>query len=137
MVREKGFATVVRKGEECASACAMIWLSGAKRELRGRLGLHSARAEGEDIRRGALGNAMRAMGVSEAVARLPAEIDPTDMRWITADEAAELGLVHVPLPAPKPAARQTAVAAKRPVIEPVPGPLQLLRIVLAPLWSRA
>jgi hypothetical protein len=43
-IRLKGFDTIVHDGAQCSSACALVWLAGASRQMGGRtkVGFHAA-----------------------------------------------------------------------------------------------
>jgi hypothetical protein len=87
-VRKRGLATVVLPNGKCASACAVVFLSGRAKYM-GRnayVGLHAASSE--DGRASASGTGimagyLRDLGVPRAIIRRMTETSPRDIRWLT------------------------------------------------------
>jgi len=97
-VNTTGLATMT--ADVCASACALIWLSGVRRYYNegARIGFHAAyRMEnGKPVETG-MGNAeigafLAHLGLSREAVRFIASAPPNNMRWMTADDASRLGI---------------------------------------------
>lgn len=97
-IRINGFATTV--ADECDSACALIWLSGARRYLNsnGRLGFHAAYVmrNGVPVETG-MGNAevggfLASLGLSREAVLFATAAPPEGVRWFTLDDAQRLGI---------------------------------------------
>jgi len=103
MIRERDYETVVGSHSVCASACAVIWLSGNERRMLpgSRIGLHSARAKEDPTwARSAFGttqmtNYLLSLGpnVPEAIISFIEKTEPKAMHYIGVTEATELGLL--------------------------------------------
>lgn len=68
MIRARQIATAIPDGAECASACAFLFVAGARRQAEGRLGVHQFTSEDESRR---------------SVARTEAETQATVARIVT------------------------------------------------------
>jgi hypothetical protein len=87
LVYDLGFATLVDEGAECASACALIWLGGARlyAHERARIGFHQA-WEGDGVASVA-GNAevgfyLSQVGLERATVQYVVSADPDSMTWL-------------------------------------------------------
>jgi len=107
MVSEREYETVVEHNGVCASACAVIWLSGkARRMLPGsRIGLHSARTNEEPTSTRSDFGTIQMTNYLHTVGKLPETIisfiektESKDMHFIGVTEATELGLLEPPHP---------------------------------------
>jgi hypothetical protein len=102
-IKKRGFYTNVGSKGMCASACAMIWLAGAKRlvDVASRIGFHAAylvdkkgRFIKEDGATNALVGAYYAhLGLSDEAIFYLTSAAPKQMMWLTADTAEKLGLI--------------------------------------------
>jgi hypothetical protein len=97
-IRTKDFATTV--ADECDSACALIWLSGARRYLNSnaKLGFHAAYVmrNGVPVETG-MGNAevggfLASLGLSREAIQFVTAAPPEGVRWLTLDDAQRLGI---------------------------------------------
>ena len=96
-VRRRGLSTLVAPNRSCASACAVVFLSGRTKYLgRGAaIGLHSAsyadgRADPEAT--AIMAAYLRQLGVPRSTLRNMARTAPSDIRWLTAGEQKALGI---------------------------------------------
>jgi hypothetical protein len=100
LIRGYGFWTTVKSRKTCASACALAWLAGSKRfvEKRGRIGFHSAyQKKGRKLKRDreanqAVGDYIKALGLSEKVVSYATAAAPIDMKWLTPKDARSIGM---------------------------------------------
>ncbi len=98
-IRLKGFRTLVMDGSMCASACALAWLGGRPRLLGpdAYVGFHAAFNEDPAQSVTAPGNAfvgsyLNRLGLSDdAIAYMTTAL-PTEMQWLTFDDADLIGL---------------------------------------------
>jgi len=100
LIRAKKFTTVVPDGGQCASACALAWLGGARRLVGeySNVGFHTAYI----VKTGGLtesgpGNAilgayLNQLGLSERAILYITHAAPTSMQWMSMQEAAEFGI---------------------------------------------
>jgi hypothetical protein len=105
-IRAKRFNTVVPDGAQCASACALAWLGGARRFVGedSRVGFHTAyilktagpaeSGPGNAI----LGAYLNQIGLSEEAILYITHAAPTSVQWMSLEEAAEYGIVVAKLP---------------------------------------
>jgi hypothetical protein len=105
-IRAKEFNTVVPDGAQCASACALAWLGGARRFVGedSRVGFHTAyilktagpaeSGPGNAI----LGAYLNQIGLSEEAILYITHAAPTSVQWMSLEEAAEYGIVVAKLP---------------------------------------
>jgi hypothetical protein len=132
MIRVKNFITVVPDQAQCASACAVAWLGGARRFMgtRSRVGFHAAYVQ----RAGAttesapgnavLGAYLDQIGMPEDAIVYITQAAPSSMKWLTLDEAAQHGIdvaLLPPVERPAPPAGPNAVASE----EEAPPPASL------------
>ena len=82
-IREKKFATAVKQGDQCASACGLAWLAGSQRFLEpgARIGFRAALGFSE------LGNAvlkgyLNEIGLSAPAIAYITEAPPKGMKWL-------------------------------------------------------
>jgi hypothetical protein len=105
-IRAKRFNTVVPEGAQCASACALAWLGGARRFVGedSSVGFHTAyilktagpaeSGPGNAI----LGAYLNQIGLSEEAILYITHAAPTSVQWMSLEEAAEYGIVVAKLP---------------------------------------
>jgi hypothetical protein len=100
------WTTSVGFGNQCNSACAIIWLSGVHRRLStdARIGVHSMGMPDGSGKRNDFGNAivfgyLRAIGVSEEIIERFYKTDPCCLDFIDYEQALRLELLSDP-PAP-------------------------------------
>lgn len=100
IIHQKNFITYVPDETICASACALIWLSGAIRfmERTSAVGFHSAYyvddlspANGENAITGAV---LREWGLSYAAVYFVTNHTPPEIEWLTPRKAQEAGIVY-------------------------------------------
>ena len=95
-IRRRGISTVLPGNHSCASACALIYLSGAKRYIgpQASIGLHSAANHGRDDESGTtmMARYLSGMGVPSAIVKKMAATPSSGIRWLTAAEQRTLGL---------------------------------------------
>ena len=99
LIRTRGFATLVRAGSQCASACALAWLGGTVRHMDdgAKIGFHSASRNYSGLRVGsAAGNAFVGAYLNQLGLRPDAVIyvtksGPSSMTWLTVGDAKRLG----------------------------------------------
>jgi hypothetical protein len=99
LIRTRGFATLVRAGSQCASACALAWLGGAVRHMDdgAKIGFHSAFRNYSGLRVGsAAGNAfvgayLNQLGLRPDTTIYVTKSGPSSMTWLTVGDAKRLG----------------------------------------------
>lgn len=100
IIRIKGYATAVLDSG-CVSSCALIWLAGQTRMTmpRARVGFHSAYIEHEDGRKvsASVGNALvgaylNGLGMNEGIVEFVTTAPPDSIRWLSKQQADQLGL---------------------------------------------
>ncbi len=100
IIRIKGYATAVLD-TGCVSSCALIWLAGQKRMTmpRARVGFHSAYIEHKDGKKvtTAVGNALvgaylNGIGMNENIIEFVTTAPPDSIRWLSKQQADQLGL---------------------------------------------
>jgi hypothetical protein len=95
-IRRRGISTVLPGNRSCASACALIYLSGAKRYIgpRASIGVHSAANHGRDDESGTtmMARYLSGIGVPSAIVKKMAATPSSGIRWLTAAEQRTLGL---------------------------------------------
>jgi hypothetical protein len=133
-IHDKHYDTAVLKGDECASACGLIWLAGRTRYLSptGAVGFHAAYiGSGDEARESGSANAavgayLDQLGLSMKAILFLTSAAPSDMQWLHFSTAAEVGIevyslaageaAHAPQPAQAPVApARQAVPAVAPV----------------------
>jgi tetratricopeptide (TPR) repeat protein len=100
-----GFRTLVPEGFQCASACAFAWLAGSPR-LMGKgatIGFHAASST-ENGTVSSVGNALvgaylNQLGLPSSAIVYITEPQPNDIRWLTFDDAAQIGIAVLKFPA--------------------------------------
>jgi len=124
IIRMKAFATAVVDGQQCASACALAWLGGSPR-LMGKgayIGFHAAyvdragRAMETGVGNALVGSYLTQIGLSENAVVYITQASPTDMTWLTLQDAKRIGIEVVPwvFEEPKSTLTQPAVASREP-----------------------
>ena len=109
-IRKHGFATLVEDGEECASACGLAWLAGTPRLMAegAQVGFHAAYIDDSgEMQTSAPANALvgayvNELGFSTSVVVYVTDAMPDDMRWLTLEDAEDVGIdvTHVARAAP-------------------------------------
>lgn len=96
-IRRRRLDTLVAQNRRCASACAVVYLSGRTKYLGSgaAVGLHAAsyadgRADAEATE--VMAAYLRQVGVPTATLRRMARTAPSDIRWLTADEKRAIGI---------------------------------------------
>jgi hypothetical protein len=96
-VRRRRLSTLVADNRRCASACAIVFLSGSTKYMGSdaAVGLHSAsyadgRADPEATR--LMAAYLSQVGVPSSTLRNMARTAPSDIRWLTADEQRAIGI---------------------------------------------
>ena len=100
LIRESGFATLVPDGARCASACAVAWLGGVHRLLGtgSKVGFHAAYVlKGHKATESGPGNAVLGaylyqLGLSEDAIVYVTQAEPSSMRWLSLEQAAQYGI---------------------------------------------
>jgi hypothetical protein len=99
-IRGRKLMTVVRNGQVCASACLLIWISGAPHllEVKARIGVHSTSFPENRRKRNDDGNLkygahLRKMGASEQLIGLQPRAEPWEMDYVNHDTARAWGLI--------------------------------------------
>jgi hypothetical protein len=96
-VRRRGLSTAVGADGVCASACAIVFLSGRTKYMGGgaKVGLHAAStadgvadAEATDI----MASYLRTVGVPRTILRRMSSTSPHSIRWLTRGEVRALGI---------------------------------------------
>lgn len=97
-VRRRGLTTMVRAHHSCASACAVVFLSGRKKYLGAGavVGLHSAsnidgRADPDATQ--LMASYLRGVGVPTATLKRMARTAPSDIRWLSKAEQKAMGIL--------------------------------------------
>jgi len=90
-VRRRHLSTLVSSHRSCASACAVVFLSGATRYIGSgaQIGLHSASyADGrmDPEATAVMADYLRGVGVPSSTLRRMAQTAPSDIRWLTKAE---------------------------------------------------
>jgi membrane-bound ClpP family serine protease len=96
-VRRRGLSTVVTNNRSCASACAIVFLSGRTKYMGAgaNVGLHSAsfadgRADPEATQ--LMAAYLSQLGVPDGTLRRMARTAPSDIRWLTQAEQKAIGV---------------------------------------------
>jgi len=101
IIRTQGLATMV--ADECASACALVWLSGVRRYYNPgvRIGFHAAyvRRNGKPVETGMgkaeIGSFLTHLGLSIEAIRFFTAAPPNGVRWLSLDDAKRLGIAVI------------------------------------------
>ena len=99
-IRMKGFPTYVPPHGSCASACALIWLAGLPRYMSSsaQIGFHAVYVKESGVPEiSAPGNAivgsyLNTLGLPEVAIRNLTSAAPSDMHWLTPNEALKFGI---------------------------------------------
>src|SRR5262249_47282731 len=146
VIRSKKFATVVPDAAECASACALAWLGGTRRDVGKESlgGFHAAFTLKEDgaAAESAPGNAIlggyvNQLGLSEKAILYITQAVPESIQWMSMREAAELGIAVSPLQPPKSARKPhptKSAAAEHPEGSPEQRAIDFV-LALVKRWS--
>lgn len=99
-VRRRGFDTAIPQGEYCASACAVIFLSGRTKYIAkgAKLGLHSAsNIDGSHSREGTaiMGQFLSKVGVPRRVIARMEQRRGNDMYWLGESDKRALKIVAI------------------------------------------
>jgi hypothetical protein len=123
LIRVNNFATIVPDAAQCASACAVAWLGGARRFLGAgsRVGFHAAYVQraGAATESGpgnaVLGAYLDQIGLPEDAIVYITQAAPNSMKWLNMEEAAQHGIEVALLPRPDaaPPSDPSAAAASR------------------------
>ncbi len=134
-IRLKNFVTLVDNNEECASACALIWLAGVVRFMgpEAQIGFHASyevTPEGEAHVQGAanalVGGYLTTLGYSQVQILRFTDADPESMTWMSPSDFRDIGIdVRVLEPSeeqtvPDEAAPSTPASPPQPAPEPTP-----------------
>ncbi len=97
LIYDLGFFTLVDANEECASACALIWLGGARLFMKSeaRVGFHQAydSVGTASVTGNALvGHYMSEVGLSASVVRYVMTAEPGELEWLRPDQLESIGL---------------------------------------------
>ena len=155
-IRAKRFNTVVPDGAQCASACALAWLGGARRFVgeNSSVGFHTAyilktagpaeSGPGNAI----LGAYLNQLGLSEEAILYITHAAPTSVQWMSPEEAAEYGITVTRLPTgvsphsgdaaskhPQGSPEQRAIDFVQSVLEGWSGPNAELMPILDKLYT--
>lgn len=127
-VRTQGLATMV--ADECASACAFIWLSGVRRYFGEgmKIGFHAAYriVDGQPVETGManaeIGAYLAHLGLNREAIRFIASAPPNGMRWMTLEDAKRLSIsVIVGQPVADPSGKQYPPAYEAKPVKPDPA----------------
>jgi hypothetical protein len=96
-VRRRHLSTLVSSNRQCASACAVVFLSGRTRYVGSgaAIGLHSASyADGrvDPEATAVMADYLRGVGVPSATLKRMARTMPSDIRWLTKAEQKAIGI---------------------------------------------
>jgi hypothetical protein len=99
-IRLRGFATAVVNGFDCTSSCGLIWLAGSPRYLArsARVGFHAVYTDKTGARlESGVGNAivgryLTQLNLPEQAVMFATVADPNSIMWLTADNAAKIGI---------------------------------------------
>ncbi|MCX5478418.1 hypothetical protein OSH08_05350 [Kaistia geumhonensis] len=100
LIRQRGLETAVAYDARCASACALIWLGGVKRNIfpSSRIGFHAAYVmDGDVARETGVGNALigsylTTMGLPRRSIIFITSADPKSVNWLDYRDAVDLGI---------------------------------------------
>ena len=121
-IRFMEYATYVPKDVPCNSACALIWVAGSRRMLdrESRVGFHAIYVNNNGVKQesgagnAVVGNYLSSFNLSENAIIFMTSASPTELNWITADNAATYGIDVTVVD-------KTATTSAQPVIETVDG----------------
>jgi hypothetical protein len=149
LIRVRGFNTVVPDAAQCASACAVAWLGGARRFLGtgARVGFHAAYVQkgGATTESGpgnaVLGAYLDQLGLPEDAIVYITQASPSSMKWPSMEEAAQHGIDVAALPppdiapSPGPAVANIVASQEAPPRTGLAGRATSLVLSLAARWS--
>jgi hypothetical protein len=121
-IRAKKFTTLA--WHECASACGVAWLGGAKRMMfiDTHLGCHAAYRRGDGSESGAanavVGGYLRELGLSDDAIYFLTEAPPRSMNWLTLADARKYSIDVELVP---PSASLVLPSASQPQFASVPN----------------
>jgi hypothetical protein len=106
IIRLRNFATVVPDHVLCASACALAWLGGTRRfmGLDAKIGFHAACSiEGgspaeSGVANALVGSYLSGLGLPDEVVIYVTSAHPDEIRWLSLDDAQEIGVNVALLP---------------------------------------
>lgn len=127
-IRFMEYATYVPKDVPCNSSCALIWVAGSRRMLdqESRIGFHAIYVNNNGVKQesgagnAVVGNYLASFNLSENAIIYMTSASPTELNWITADNAAVYG-IDVTVISNTGTTPSTAAAPAVPVIETVDG----------------
>jgi hypothetical protein len=101
IINTQGLATMV--ADECASACALIWLSGVRRYFNkgAKIGFHAAyvhrngKATETGMGNAEIGSYLTHLGLSIEVIRFVTAAPPNTIRWLSLGDAKRLGIAVI------------------------------------------
>lgn len=104
LLRARGFSTLVPANYECASACALAWLSGNTRYLssEGAVGFHAAyylendHAQERGAPNAIVGAYLGGLGMSDDAIIFFTSAPPESMNWLSIHLAGNLGIEVLP-----------------------------------------
>lgn len=145
LIRVKNFITIVPDGAQCASACAVAWLGGARRFMGAgsKVGFHAAYIQkGNATTESGPGNAVLGayldqLGLPEDAIVYITQAAPSSMKWLSMDEAGQHGIDVSLLPPAEagPPSEPDAVASKPTPPENLEGRVTDFVRSLASRWS--
>jgi hypothetical protein len=148
LIRVKNFTTIVPDAAQCASACAVAWLGGARRFLGAgsKVGFHAAYVQkaGGTTESGpgnaVLGAYLDQIGLPEDAIVYVTQAAPSSMKWLSMEEAAQHGIDVAMLPPPDTASPSEPNAAASGASQEQPqtslaGRATGLVLSLAARWS--
>jgi hypothetical protein len=145
LIRVKNFTTVVPDGAQCASACAVAWLGGARRYMGSgsKVGFHAAYVPkgGSTVENGpgnaVLGAYLDQIGLPEEAIVYITQAPPSSMRWLSLPDAAEHGIEVSLLPSVDETqpSEPSAVASQEPPTQGLVGRATSMVLALAARWS--
>jgi hypothetical protein len=148
LIRVKNFTTMVPDAAQCASACAVAWLGGARRYLGAgsKVGFHAAYVQraGGTAESGpgnaVLGAYLDQIGLPEDAIVYITQASPNSMKWLNMDEAAQHGIDVQLLPPPNAAPTSdrsvtAGIASPEPPQSSLSGKATSLVLALAARWS--
>jgi hypothetical protein len=102
-IRRRGLSTLVAANGQCASACAVVFLSGRTRYVgrNAAVGLHAASDLNGKVNEKAttmMATYLSSVGVPRSVLRRMAATAPTEIRWLTRAEQKALKFRSYPAP---------------------------------------
>lgn len=104
-IRNQNLNTTVIDGNKCASACAMVWLGGAKRYAgtNAKIGFHAIYNEnGQEVgaANALAGWYLTKLGLSSEAIVYVTSASPTSMSWLTWQDAKKFGIEITPIGLP-------------------------------------